>query len=197
MGSSAKTGKFYIGGPQEHFFGSTRMHSSRMRTGCSLTVCCSLLLGGVSLVWGVSAPGGLVRGVSGLGVSGPGRVSGLGGVWSGGTWSGGCLLPGVCLVRGVCPGCVPGLVGVCLIWGMGVCLVCRGSAWGVSQHALRQTPLPPVNRHTLVKILSWPNFVAAGKNIKVPFGIGNPHLHIKPSLYVCRRIQGSQIFKQN
>ena len=24
-----------------------------------------------------------------------------------------------------------------------------------------------------------------------------PHLHIKPSLYVCRRAQGSQIFKQN
>ena len=27
--------------------------------------------------------------------------------------------------------------------------------------------------------------------------IGHPHLHIKPSLYVCRRVQGSQIFKQN
>ena len=26
---------------------------------------------------------------------------------------------------------------------------------------------------------------------------GTPHLHIKPSLYVCRRAQGSQIFKQN
>ena len=25
----------------------------------------------------------------------------------------------------------------------------------------------------------------------------SPHLHIKPSLYVCRRVQGSQIFKQN
>ena len=24
-----------------------------------------------------------------------------------------------------------------------------------------------------------------------------PHLHIKPSLFVCRRVQGSQIFKQN
>ena len=24
-----------------------------------------------------------------------------------------------------------------------------------------------------------------------------PHLHIKPSLYMCRRVQGSQIFKQN
>ena len=36
------------------------------------------------------------------------------------------------------------------------------------------------------------------KNIKVPFGIRHPpYLHIKPSLYVCRRVQGSQIFKQN
>ena len=35
------------------------------------------------------------------------------------------------------------------------------------------------------------------QNIKVPFGIGHPHLHIKSSLYVCRRVQGSQIFKQN
>ena len=24
-----------------------------------------------------------------------------------------------------------------------------------------------------------------------------PHLHIKPSLYLCRKVQGSQIFKQN
>ena len=27
--------------------------------------------------------------------------------------------------------------------------------------------------------------------------IGHSHLHIKPNLYVCRRGQGSQIFKQN
>ena len=39
-----------------------------------------------------------------------------------------------------------------------------GGGW-VSQHALRQTPLaPPVDRQTLVKILPWPNFIAAGKN---------------------------------
>ena len=25
----------------------------------------------------------------------------------------------------------------------------------------------------------------------------SPHLHIKPNLYVCRKVQGSQIFKQN
>ena len=35
------------------------------------------------------------------------------------------------------------------------------------------------------------------KNIKVPFGIGHPHLHIKPSIYLCRMVQGSQILKQN
>ena len=33
--------------------------------------------------------------------------------------------------------------------------------------------------------------------IKVPFGIGHPHLHNKCSLHVCGRVQGSQIFKQN
>ena len=69
------------------------MHSSRMRTGRSLTVCCSLLPGGVPGPRGVSGPRG-----------------------------------------------------------------------GVSQHALRQTPSPLVDRHTLVKTLPWPNFVAAGNN---------------------------------
>ena len=52
----------------------------------------------------------------------------------GGVWSRGGLLPGGGLVRG-----------------------------GISQHALRQTPAP-VDRQTPVKILPWPNFVAAGKN---------------------------------
>ena len=37
----------------------------------------------------------------------------------------------------------------------------------------------------------WP------QNIKATFGIGHPHLHIKPNLYVCRRVQRSQIFIQN
>ena len=63
----------------------TRMHSSRMRTGRSLTVCRSLLpLGG----WGLSAPGGGGRCLL------PGVVSAPGG---GGICSGGCLLLG-----GVC-----------------------------------------------------------------------------------------------
>ena len=59
------------------------MHSSRMRTGRSLTVFRSLQPGGVYLVRG--------------GVRGPGRVPGLGGC----TWSGGVYLVwGVYLVRG-------------------------------------------------------------------------------------------------
>ena len=102
----------------------TRMHSSRMRTSRSLTVCCSLLPGGGCLLWGV----GLLPG---------------GGV---------CLVWGVCLVRGgLVPGgggSGPGGVGLVL----GVCLVRGGLVWGglpgrggVSQHALRQTS-PPVDR---------------------------------------------------
>ena len=35
------------------------------------------------------------------------------------------------------------------------------------------------------------------QNIKVPFRIGHPNLHIKPNVYVCRKVQGAQIFKQN
>ena len=69
----------------------------------------------------------------------------------GGVCSGGCLLRGdVCSGGG-------------LVWGG----VCSGGGYGprggISQHALRQTPL--VDRQTSVKILPWPNFVAAGKNI--------------------------------
>ena len=70
----------------------TRMHSSRMRTGRSLTVCWRLLPRG----GGVWSRGGLVPGGSGpRGVPGPGG-SGPGGVWSWGVpgpggcaWSGG------------------------------------------------------------------------------------------------------------
>ena len=84
-----------------------RMHSSRMRTGRSLTVCCSLLPGGVC-AWsggvfalGVSscAPGGCAwsRGsVCSGGVSAPWGCLLRGGVCSGGSAPGG----GVCLVKG-------------------------------------------------------------------------------------------------
>ena len=122
-----------------------------MCTGRLLTVCCSLL---------------------------PGE--------GGSAWSGGMSVPrGGCLLRGVCS---PGGGGVCLVWGGlpawsgGVCLPGRGGlvpggvclpgpgggsgARGVypSMHWGRQPP-PPCGQnswHTLVKILPWPNFVAAG-----------------------------------
>ena len=85
-----------------------------MRTGRSLTVCCSLL------------PGGGVVFCSGKG----------------------CLLLGVLLGGGV-----PGSGGV------------PGPGGYPSMHWGRHpSPAPPVDRQTLVKILPWPNFVAAGKN---------------------------------
>ena len=107
------------------------MHSSRMRTGRSLTVCCSLLPGG----------GGFCS-------------RGEGGVCSGG-WS---LLPGGCLLQmgllwGVSAprGCLL-LGGVCSQGGVsvpgGVCSREVSAPGGVSapgdvfQHALRQTPSP-------------------------------------------------------
>ena len=109
----------------------TRMHSSRMRTGRSLTVCWSLLPrgGGRCLVLGgwMSAPWG--------GGSAPG---GVGLVWvgvcSGGVWSGGVCSQGVCSWGGSALGG--------LLWG-GVCSGGSAPGGGISQHALRQTPLPP------------------------------------------------------
>ena len=47
------------------------------------------------------------------------------------------------------------------------------------------------SRRSEKRVLFW------AQNIKVPFGMGHPHLHIKSSLYVWRRAHGSQIFKQN
>ena len=123
------------------------MHSSRMRTGRSLTVCCSLFGPG----WGGSP---WSRGVS---------------VWSGGSpWSRGegvCLVPGgwclpgpggllgpggVCLVQGGSPwsgGCLPGLGGS--PWSQGVSVWSRGVLLGprgggvclVPGGALRRPPL--------------------------------------------------------
>ena len=61
----------------------------------------------------------------------------LGGVWSGG----GCLLGGVSGPGGVCSG---------------------GAYIPACTEA--DTLSPPVDRQTPVKILPWPNFVAAGKN---------------------------------
>ena len=81
----------------------------------------------------------LVQGVCSWGVPGLGGLPGRGGVCS---WGGVCLVWGVCLVQG------------------GVCSSAPGVGGGISQHALRQTP--PVDRQMPVKILPWPNFVAAG-----------------------------------
>ena len=139
----------------------TRMHSSRMRTGRSLTVCCSVLPGGGVLLgpgggcawsrgrrrgegWFLLGPGGWVCAWSGGGsflVWGRGvcawswgAVPGPGGGLLG---PGGFLLGpggGVCLVLG----------GVFLLGPGGVCLVPGGSPW--SRGVLRRPP--PVNRIT-------------------------------------------------
>ena len=122
------------------------MHSSRMRTGCSLTVRCSLPRGGLCS-WGISTLG--------EGVSAPR----------------GCLLMG-----GVCSQGVSALGGVCS-WGSalggvysegGVCYGGESAPGGVypSMHWGRHPPPQGQNSwHTLVKILPWPNFVAAGNNL--------------------------------
>ena len=104
----------------------------------------SLVPGGRGVVspwsWGcLPGPGG--------GLPGPG---GMVSAWSRGV----CLVPGgmvspwsrggVCLVPG---GCLSGPRGVSLV---------PGGVGMVSQHALRQTPSPPVDRHTPVKTLPWP-----------------------------------------
>ena len=96
-----------------------------MRTGRSLTVCCSLLPGGVSALGGVCSPEGVCSG----GCS-------QGGVCSRGSAPGGCLLWGVCLGGGgVCS-------GGCPLWGVSVPRRSALGGGGVSQHALRQTPSP-------------------------------------------------------
>ena len=124
------------------------MHSSRMHTGHSLTVCRSLLPGG-----GVSAPGG----------SAPEGV-----VWSGGSsllggvCSGGCLLQGVSASGGG-GGCLLGGLLLGGVWSGGVlpggCLLPGGV---VSQHALRQTPSREQNDKQVQKYYLGHNFVATG-----------------------------------
>ena len=70
------------------------MHSSRMRTGRSLTVCCSLLPGG-----GSNWSGGVLPGLGGVCL-----------VRGGSPWSGGGGLPGP-------RGCLPDLEGFSLVLG--------------------------------------------------------------------------------
>ena len=84
------------------FMSYTRMHSSRMRTGRSLTICRSLLPGGDVCYQGRgggSAPGVVV---SAPGGSSAPRGAPEGGVCSGGWCSGGwCLLPGGSVHAGI------------------------------------------------------------------------------------------------
>ena len=93
---------------------------------------------------------------------GPGGFLVLGG------WSGGCLLLGGVsapggvywggLLRGVCV-CSQGR---CVSAPEGGCVSAPGGM-GIPACTEADTPPPPVDRQTLVKILPWPNFVAAGK----------------------------------
>ena len=140
-----------------------RMHSSRMRTGRSLTVCWSLLPGGCLVrVGGLLPPGGvclLGGGCGPGGVSASGGVLVLGGLVPGrGVWSWGA----VCLPGGSACG------GVCLLGGS----PCRGVY-------LPQTPPLLTESQTPVKTLPWPNFVAAGK---YSFIIGTSQ-HITKRIY--------------
>ena len=133
-------GKSWIRHCTERMIQRTRMHSSRMRTDRSLTVCWRLLSGGVCfrggcLVWGGLLPGGVCS--RGEGVSGPG-----------GGWLGVSALADVCsrggMGRWVGWWCLGWQGGVCS-WGVSVVGVCSGGwVWsgGLSQHALRQTPSP-------------------------------------------------------
>ena len=121
-------------------FASTRMHSSRMRTGRSFTVCRSLLPEGGCLLRGVCSWGGcLLVG----GVCSRGGCLLLGGVCSGGR----CLLPGGCLLSGGC--LLPR--GVSALGG-----------WHPSMHWGRHSPCEQNDRQVKKYYLGH-NFVAAGK----------------------------------
>ena len=94
----------------------------------------------------------------------------------GGCW--GCLVWGVvCLVRG---GLLPGWW---CAWSGGGGGVPGLGGPGISACTEADT-LPPVDRHTPVKTLPWPNFVAAGNNRLVStLGVGTPVCKIlNPSL---------------
>ena len=137
----------------------TRMHSSRMRTGHSLTVCRSLLPGGGTecLVWGGVWSGGV-------------GVCSRGHVWSGGSLVWGCLVWGVSGPRGVSGPEGVWSQGVSALGGLlqgGVCS--RGGVYsgecGIPACTEADTPLPLwTESQTPVKTLPWPNFVAAGNN---------------------------------
>ena len=112
-----------------------------------------LLPGGVLVLGGWCAWSGLGGG-RGRGGDGGCGVPGPGGGWC--AWSGGCLVQGGCGVPGL-GGCLV-RVGVCLVWGV----VSAPRGVGIPVCTKADTPRPPVNRQTPVKILPWPNFVVAG-----------------------------------
>ena len=106
-----------------------------MRTGRSLTVCCSLLPGDGGRKGSQPGPGGGVSARSWGGVSAWSRGGVSAWSWGGSAWSQGRGFPwwgGVCLVPGgfsLVPGGFSLVGGVCLVPG-GVCLVLwGGSAW--------------------------------------------------------------------
>ena len=126
-----------------HALVNTRMHSSRMRTGRSLTVCCSLLPGGGSPCRGGSPwSRGVLPGLGGFLPAGgqfPWSQGGLLGLGGSPCW-------GVCLVWGGLPGprwgvCLPGPGGLSAwSWGgsaclfLGGCLPGPGWVWYPSMH---------------------------------------------------------------
>ena len=134
------------------------MHSSRMRTGRSLTVCQSLLPRGGGVCSGGVVPGDclLLGGVCSQGVSAPG----------------GCLLLGGCLLPGdVCSGgCLPPRGGVCswgglLLGGSSLGGVSAPGGCGIPVCTEADSPPPWTESQMPVKTLPWPNFVAASKKI--------------------------------
>ena len=85
-------------------------------------------------------------------------LRGGGGVCSQGGWSKGGLVPG-----GICSGGVSSQGGLVLGGsGSGGGLLLEGCI-----PACTEADTPPVDRHMLVKILPWPNFVAAGNQMNV------------------------------
>ena len=76
-------------------------------------------------------------------------------VWGGSAWSGGCAWPGGCAWSG--GWCLPG-------WGVsawsGGCAWLGGCAWSGGRSGIpactEADTLPPVDRHTPVKTLPWP-----------------------------------------
>ena len=142
-------------------FVTTRMRSSRMRTGRSLTVCRSLLPGGGLLPGGCLFPGG-----SALGGSAPGGWCLLwGGVCSGGGGVG-VSAPGGSDPRGGGRESTP---GGCLLGGVGFC---SQGGCGIPACTEADTPREQNDRHVQKYYLDR-NFVAAGKNVKAQFYLLN------------------------